>query len=440
VFITGHLPQQLPKVWVVERLDVDGEELPVIRHAKTWLPAPIALRYALRTRYRLGPASLADHLRGVAILYSWAESEEGVGDFEDFLTSGRILTRDQLLTFLPYLQSRRYYEVSELEDLPPDHLTLPPVVCNQTFNTRLTAVTRFLEWAIEPVNHGGEVLFDEDEREIQTSKLIRLTNGERLPVGESLRPDPLTREEISLIRKAIMPDEFGNFPPNVFTEATRFRNWIMFEVALNLGVRKGELLTLKVSHLPAMSDMEQFFFVPRQQDAQEDPRKRRRPRGKTNERRVPLIKPTLLPSILGYRDAAPPIGRNDPSITTPYLFVTIEGEPIAVSTADHIIKQIGKYAARLLDEDTTLDEYVRERRRESLLSLTWHRLRHTWAEQAALLLYPEHGPGTRAILKEWGGWNCEESMDRYIENARQAFSEQAGRRYLSSLSKKGQSR
>jgi integrase len=425
-------------VWVVERLDVDGEELPILRHAKTWLPAPIALRYALRTRYRLGPASLADHLRGVSILYSWAESEEGVGDFEDFLTSGRILTRDQLLTFLPYLQSRRYYEVSELEDLPPDHLTLPPVVCNQTFNTRLTAVTRFLEWAIEPVNHGGEVLFDEDEREIQTSKLIRLTNGERLPVGESLRPDPLTREEISLIRKAIMPDEFGNFPPRVFTEATRFRNWIMFEIALNLGVRKGELLTLKVRHLPAMSDMEQFFFVPRQQDTQEDPRKRRRPRGKTNERRVPLDEPNLLPSILGYRDAAPPIGRNDPSITSPYLFVTTEGEPIAVSTADHIIKQIGKYAARLLDEDTTLDEYVRERRRESLLALTWHRLRHTWAEKAALKLYIKHGPGAWAILKEWGGWNSEEAMERYIEYARRAISEEAGREYLKSFGKKGQ--
>lgn len=425
-------------MWVVERLDVDGEELPILRHADTWLPAPIALRYALRTRYRLGPASLAGHLRAVAILYSWAESEEGVGDFEDFLRSGRILSRDQLLTFLPYLQSRRFYAVSELADLSPDSLTLPPVVCNHTFNTRLTAVTRFLEWAVEPANHGGETLFDEDERETQTSKMIRLTNDERLSVGESPRPDPVTWEEVSLIRKAIMPNEFENFQPGVFTEATRNRNWIMFEVALNLGVRKGEMLTLKLSHLPAMSDKKQFFSVPRQQDAQEDPRKRRRPRGKTNERRVPLMEPKLLLSILGYRDAAPPIGRNDPNITSPYLFVTTEGEPIAVSTADHIIKQIGRYAARLLDEDTKLDEHVRARRRESLLTLSWHRLRHTWAEQAALKLYPKHGPGSRAILKEWGGWNHDESVDRYIENAKRANSEQAGREYLSSFNKKGQ--
>jgi len=439
VFTTTHSLRKLQKMWVVERLDVDGEELPILRHAYTWLPAPIALRYALRTRYRLGPASLAIHLRAVAILYSWAESEEGVGDFEDFLRSGRILTRDQLLTFHPYLQSRRFYAASELADLSPDSLTLPPVVCNLTFNTRLTAITRFLKWAVEPANHGGDMLFDEDERETQISKMISLTNEERLSVGESPRPDPVTWEEISLIRKAIKPDEFGRFPPGVFTEATRYRNWIMFEVALNLGVRKGELLTLKLRHLPAMSELRQLFFVPRQQDAQEDSRKKRRPRGKTNERRVPLMEPKLLPSILGYRDAAPPIGRNDPSITSPYLFVTTEGEPVAVSTADHIIKQIGKYAARLLDEDKTLDENVRERRKESLLALTWHRLRHTWAEQAALELYRKHGPGAWAILKQWGGWNSEESMERYIEYAKRAISEQAGREYLSSFSKKGQS-
>jgi integrase len=422
-------------MWVVERLDVDGEELPVIRHAKTWLPAPIALRYVLWARFRVGAASLTNDLRAIAILYNWAEATEGVGDFEDFLLSGQILNWDQLHSFLPHLQSRRYAEADDLIDLSPDYITLPPIVSNQTFNTRLFAIQQFIEWGVEPANHGGNTLFDEDTREIQVAKMVRLYNKHTLPVGESPRREPITKEEIRLIRKAIMPDEFGNFPPKVFTKATRFRNWIMFEVALNLGVRKGELLTLKVTHLPAISDLRQLFFVPRQQDAPEDPRKKRRLRGKTNERRVPLIEPNLLPSILGYRDAASPIGRNDPKVTSPYLFVTNEGQPIANSTADHIIKQIGKYAARLLDDDTTLDEHVRTQRKESLLTLSWHRLRHTWAEEAALILYHEHGTRAWAILKERGGWNSEESMQRYIEYAKRAISDQAAREYLSSFSK-----
>lgn len=417
-------------MWVVERLDVDGEELPVLRHAKTWLPAPIALRYVLRTRFRLGPASLTNHLRAIAILYNWAEATEGVGYFEDFLTSGRILTGDQLQTFLPYLQIRRYYPAAEMEGLSPDILTLPPIICNQTFNARLFAVREFLEWVVEPANHGGDAILDEEEREIQTAKMVRLFN-KPLPVGDSPRREPITAEEIHLIRKAIAPDALGNYPPGVFTKFTRFRNWIMFEMALNLGARKGELLTMKVSHLPAKRG-DKHFFVPRQQDAPEDPRKRRRLRGKTRERRVPLTNRNFLPSILAYRDARSPVGRNDPRITSPYLFVTKEGRPIANSSADHIIKQAGKYAARLVDRDDVLDEDVRTQLKTSLLDISWHRLRHTWAERTALILYDEHQAGAWPILKEWGGWRSEESMRRYTEHARRVISEEAGRKYLSS--------
>jgi integrase len=438
MFTTIHLLREVPTMWVVERLDVDGEELPLIRHAQTWLPAPIALRYVLRTRFRLGPASLANDLRAIAILYNWAEATEGVGVFEDFLTSGQILNRDQLLTFLPYLQSRRFYEADGLGSLWSDFMALPPIVSNHTFNTRLFAISQFLEWAVEPAHHGGNARFDEDERELRTIKMIRLLEKQKLPVADSPRQEPLTVEEILLIRRAIAPDPSGRHQSNVFTEATRFRNWIMFETALNIGVRKGELLTLKVSHLPANSNEEHFIFVPRQQDAPEDPRKRRRLRGKTNERRVPLMEPKLMRSILGYRDATPPTGRSDPRFTSPYLFVTREGRPIASSTVDHVIKQIGKYAAQVVDRDTSFDDYARERLKNSLLLLSWHRLRHTWAEIAALFLYRKYGDGAWAILKEWGGWNSDESMQPYIENARRAISDQAARRYLAAYTTEGE--
>jgi integrase len=429
-------PHQVPTLWVVERLDIDGEELPVIRHAETWLPAPIALRYVLRTRFRLGPASLINNLRAITILYNWAEIIEGVGNFEDFLTSGKVLSRDQLLTFIPHLQRLRHQEWAAMNMNVPDDTSMNSLVCDQTFNTRLFSVQKFLEWAVEPTNHGGLASFDEDEREIQTTKMARLFEKERLPVGDSTRREPLTISEVLLIRKAIAPDEFGNFPLNTFTEATRYRNWIMFETALNLGVRKGELLTLKVAHLPADVDVK-HFFVPRQQDAAEDTRKRRRLRGKTNERHVPLMNPSLLPSILGYRDAPLPIGRKDPLIKTPYLFVSKEGRPISSSAADHVIKLIGKYAAQLVDCDTSLDEHERMRQKESLLTLSWHRLRHTWAEQAAKMLYRMHGSMAWAILKEWGGWNSDDSMQRYTVNARRENSDEAGRKYLSSFTQAG---
>jgi hypothetical protein len=201
----------------------------------------------------------------------------------------------------------------------------------------------------------------------------------------------------------------------------------MFEMALNLGVRKGELLTFKVEHLPRGS-VDQQIYVPRQQDAVEDPRTRRRLRGKTVERFVPLMDPECLPKIHEYRDAEPPIGRSGHA--SPYLFLTATGQPVSNSTADYVIKQIGKYAERALDEDETLDRDARERCRESLRKLSWHRLRHTWAEITARYLYRTYNEGAWAILRDWGGWRRTESMERYIKYARRRIAGESGVKYI----------
>lgn len=418
----------MPMVWVVERLNINGEELPVIRHAESWLPAPVALRYSLRTRFLLGASTLTAEMRAISIAYNWAENVEGIGNLEDFLTSGRVLSREQLqqlITFLRQHHNRIADGWSNVNIVPTG------IVSNQVFNSRLFSIRQFLEWAIEPTNNGGRALLDEEARELQIAKIIRLFEKALLPVGVSHRREPLSISEVLLIRRAIGPDVSGIFPADVFDDKTRFRNWVMFETALNLGTRKSELLTLKVTHLPVdLNDAR--IFVPRQQDAGEDPRTRRPLRGKTNERFVPLMDPAFLPVLLRYRDAEPPVGRNRPSIITPYLFITENGDPVSSSTADYIIQHIGLYAARLLDEDKTIDEYARAQRRKSMLSLTWHRLRHTWAEQAALSLYRRHGVAAWAILKDWGGWNAEKSIERYIQFARRIISEQASREYLSS--------
>ena len=136
---------------------------------------------------------------------------------------------------------------------------------------------------------------------------------------------------------------------------------------------------------------------------------------------------------MSYRDTLRPIVLGDSRIKSPYLIVGNGGEPVASTTADYIIKQIGEYAANLLDSDDTFDELTRERLKESLRRLTWHRLRHTWAENAALVLYKRFGEGAWAILKEWGGWNSLESLNHYIGYAKRAISEAASAEYLATF-------
>jgi hypothetical protein len=418
----------IPEVWVVERIDAEGEELPVLRHSRTWMLAPLALRYVLRTRFHLGPSSLFTKLRGVCILYNWAESAEGVGDLETFLTSGGALDKGELLRVVTQL--RRQHNVGGAT--PTRIKERKGIVSNSVFNRRLSGVGEFLEWAMEPGNHGGEDTLDDETLEAQISKTVRVLKDSRLSVSESPRHEPLTPLEIEFIRRAIKPDEFGQFPVGIFSECTRYRNWSMFETALGFGTRKGEMLTLKVIHLQTGTGYPRLL-IPRQQDEAEDPRNRRRLRGKTNERFVEASDKAVLSSILKYRDDPPPIGRNSYKIKSAYLFVVKGGRPIASSTADYVIKKIGEYAARLAEADRSLDPLTRQRLADSLRNLSWHRLRHTWAENAAEVLYEKYEEGAWAILKEWGGWNSSKSVEHYIRNARRKIAFKASLNHLSSF-------
>jgi hypothetical protein len=402
--------------WVVERVDINGEEIPLIRHSSTWFPAPLALRYVIKIRFRLGPCTLASDMRAIAHAFNWAENVEKLGSLEEFIAFGKFLSNEQVDRLVVYL--RRNHE---------DELERP--VSAHTFNNRLFAVSQFLEWASDPINNGSDAPCDAMRLAVNLFTTGKWFNKEKLQTGASSRREPTTPDEIAYIMRAIGPDEDGQFPEGVFAEDTCYRNFIMFLDAYNSGKRRSELLTTKVEHLP-VDERYNLLYIARQQDAPEDPRKGRRPRGKTNERFVPLADPGVLPLILKYRDAPPPLGRNTPRFTTPYLYVTADGNPVSISTADYIIKQIGKYAARAVDMDPVPDEYARARLRKSLRSLSWHRLRHAWAERVAMELYPQHREGTSRILKGWGGWNDEKTMERYIEYARRYFNYSAAEQYL----------
>src|SRR5437660_711570 len=99
---------------------------------------------------------------------------------------------------------------------------------------------------------------------------VVLDSGERLPcLVESAtwlpvrvatrwaRIGPLEDADIEAIRRASGPrrDSGGRLAfPEVFSSHARLRNWLMFEVALELGIRRGELLKLRLDSLPRAAD------------------------------------------------------------------------------------------------------------------------------------------------------------------------------------------
>lgn len=116
------------------------------------------------------------------------------------------------------------------------------------------------------------------------------------------------------------------------------------------------------------------------------------PAVKTAERAIPASR-ALLSAVRAYLTYPPPMGRV--SGKSPYLFVARSGAPLSSDRADDVIVAIGRHSG--------------------VTPLSWHRLRHTWAETMAEVLAEQ--PNGMDRLVYLGGWRSPSSASRYIQRA-----------------------
>ena len=117
----------------------------------------------------------------------------------------------------------------------------------------------------------------------------------------------------------------------------------------------------------------------------------------------------LLAALRFYLTTPPPLGRK--SGKSPYLFVTDEGQPLSLGRAQDIIHILGE--------------------RSGVKRLSWHRLRHTWAERLAVHLLET--PNGLDQLMYLGGWTHSQSPLRYIQDAVAQQAQTTLREWQSSL-------
>jgi len=125
-------------------------------------------------------------------------------------------------------------------------------------------------------------------------------------------------------------------PLNPFTnETVKNRNYLMFRLIKETGIRRGELLSLELTYLELTGDRPSIW-VRRKHDDKFDPRSRQ-PVSKTKERKLPIKKETaalLDHYILNERAITPNANKH------PYLFIThrkckTQGQPVSVSYFDN---------------------------------------------------------------------------------------------------------
>lgn len=370
-----------------------GERLPCLVERETWLPVRLATRWAMRTRrYRRQSSTLTDNLRILGSLYTWARMSGGF-DLDDYLTQGNILTPRQIEAFASTLRSPELFEAEpQLKLITEPTSSLFPPIDASTYDHYLSVTEHFLLWSLDHMNRGGVSRLSLERLVAERAQLTYLFQSLRIGARPSERMEPLEDQEIQHIRETIGPRREGQnpwmFSGHIFSEATRLRNWLMFETALQLGVRRGELLKLRLDSLPRGSD--DGIRILRSPDDPADTRARE-PAVKTAERILPASR-HLLSAFRAYLTLPPPLGRVRGK--SPYVFVAKEGQALSLDRADDIIQDIGRHSR--------------------IAPLSWHRLRHTWSEKWAERFLVQ--PNGKDLLQYAGGWTNPHSPDHYIQH------------------------
>lgn len=303
-----------------------GERFPVVLYQETFRPVVLATRYILdECRQRSQANTMLRSVRVLKWFYEWCDTA-GI-ELESRLRRGRLLTAGEITGFCRYLRARKIPRNADLARLAQQEVvvdTLSPA----TFNFYLGVVERFLIWSayefVPMVASAREIMTTADtsreriERAFRSNKLA----------GRSLRKRyGLDEEEIAELREVIRPES----PRNPFKRRVRFRNHLIVELMLATGLRRGEVLKIKLSHLP--QGLKNTVTVQRVPDEKDDTR-RNEPAVKTREREIPIPK-ALAVELWRYAQKHRKPGRH------PYLFTSQRGGvPLDVAALNGIFSSL----------------------------------------------------------------------------------------------------
>jgi hypothetical protein len=217
----------------------NGERLPCLVDAETWEPVRVATRWSVRyRRYQVQSSTLANNLRILRRVYAWA-ADVGLFDLDDFLTSGNRLNARQIESLAHYLRIKGRTVIAGIitpknEDQRPDS-----ILDANEFNHCLDVAGEFFKWSLDSANRGGVSNLTLEQLMAERAALERAFRSHHIQTRASERIQPLVEHEIEIIRRMIAPKQTVSgsweFPKKVFSAATRLRNWLMFETALELG-------------------------------------------------------------------------------------------------------------------------------------------------------------------------------------------------------------
>ena len=286
-----------------------GERFPILLCGDSFQPVVLPTRYILdECRETRQAATLLRSVRVLKWFYEWCQVAEI--DLEHRLRHGRVPSVAEVSGFCRYLRARRTTGVFGSVGVSEEERT--SILLPATFNSYLAVVEDFLTWAayefIPVATPAGEV---RDTVEAARERIRRAFRSNKVGGRAPRKRYGLTDPELAELRAVVTPGA----KRNPFKPALQFRDHVIIELMLATGIRRGELLKLKLSHLPF--GPKTTLTVERSPDDKEDVR-RNEPQVKTREREIPVPKP-LAVELWRYAQKYRRPGRH------PYLFTSHRG-------------------------------------------------------------------------------------------------------------------
>ncbi|MGC2965715.1 tyrosine-type recombinase/integrase [Paraburkholderia aspalathi] len=300
----------------------NGERLPILLDGDRQPIAWINSYVIRRLRPRLAVSSLVKTLFVLGYVWQWAETD--AFPLEARLVSGEGLTPDEIVSRVyPWLR-RNFRIAGEVRKL---------VVSPGTVVFRLNVVLRCVAWHLEcamaTMPAGSQQIVDARERLAVIRRSFATAARTRLPTASHAAP--LTEMQLQRLLQVCHPDSCEN----PWKRPYRERNFLIVLILATLGIRRGELLKLRVSDC-LLSRAIPEVRVERSPDDPADPRMHE-PQVKTESRHLPCdvsLARYLNEYICKIRRLMPGASR------CPFLLLSRTGQPMSLVRVNGLIDQI----------------------------------------------------------------------------------------------------
>lgn len=277
----------------------------------------------------------------------------------------------------------------------------------RTYNGYLSGAEEMIGWFVE---HYYERTVPDIPRAIAIDAILQSSHRSwrrvhKANTSEDVSPD-ISDEDIAKIETFLRNAIRGNS-----AEPRWVRAYLIWRLAIEFGMRIGEILALRLEDCPTRADPS--FRIVRIEDREgaPDPRGVYAPRPKTMGRALaPVISNTAFPRlVIDYqadhrsRKIVGGSGRivRRPIMSHNYLIVSDEGDPLSTFTAKSIASLIS---------------------REAGVEFTWHLARHAFFNRAYAAVARISDPTKQAVrladLVYWGGWKSDDSLNIYNRRTR----------------------